>query len=144
MFATVQSVEFAYQVISQRRNGMNIKPIAVVVVEDELLLRISIAGELEDEGFLVFEASNADEAIAIIQANPTIHALFTDIDMPGSMDGLKLAAFVRDRWPPIKIILTSGHHDLAGSGFDIDGKFFPKPYKATEVANQIRQMTAIC
>ena len=124
--------------------AVNIKPIAVVVVEDEPLLRISIAGELEDEGFLVFEASNADEAIAIIQANPTIHALFTDIDMPGSMDGLKLAAFVRDRWPPIKIILTSGHHDLAGSAFDIDGKFLPKPYKATEVANHIRQMTAIC
>ncbi len=82
--------------------------IVVLVVDDELILRLSISAELEDEGFVVFEAGTADEAIATLERHPEIRLVFTDVDMPGSMDGLKLAAFVRDRWPPIKIIVTSG------------------------------------
>ena len=114
--------------------------IAVLVVEDEALLRMSIAAELMDEGFEVLEASNADEAIRVIQQNPRIHALFTDIDMPGSMDGLRLAAFVRDRWPPIKIIVTSGHRALDGGRLPIDGVFLPKPYSPDKVITSIRQL----
>lgn len=72
----------------------------VLVVEDEFLIRDNIVGELKEEGFVVLEASSADQAIAILEGREDIHLLFTDIDMPGSMDGLKLAAFVRDRWPP--------------------------------------------
>jgi len=63
---------------------------------------------IENAGFEVIQAGNGDEAIAILKARPDIHVVFTDIHMPGSMDGLKLARFVRDRWPPIKIIATSG------------------------------------
>jgi CheY-like chemotaxis protein len=98
--------------------------IAVLVVEDELLIRMDIAASLEDAGFDVFEAENAAGAIKILIANPHIHALFTDVDMPGNMDGLKLAAHVRDRWPPIKIIVTSGHRMVADEMLPDPGRFF--------------------
>ncbi|EJB07115.1 response regulator containing CheY-like receiver domain and AraC-type DNA-binding domain [Rhizobium leguminosarum bv. trifolii WSM597] len=83
-------------------------PGAVLAVEDEALIRLAIAGELEDQGFVVYSADGADGAIELIEDHPEIAVVFTDIDMPGSMDGIKLAAFVRDRWPPIRIIVTSG------------------------------------
>jgi len=114
--------------------------IAVLVVEDEHLIRMDIVAALEDEGFEVFEAANAAEAIDVIIGNPRIHALFTDIDMPGSMDGLLLAAFVRDRWPPIKIIVTSGHRALEGGRLPVEGAFFPKPYRAEAVIASIREL----
>jgi CheY-like chemotaxis protein len=84
----------------------------ILIVEDEFLLRIDSAAVIENAGFEVIEAANADEAIAILTARPDIHVVFTDIQMPGSMDGLKLARFVRDRWPPIKIVATSSHVKL--------------------------------
>lgn len=83
--------------------------ISVLVVEHEALVCMDIAAQLREDGYEVFEAANADEAIAILEAEPAIRILFTDIDMPGSMDGLKLAAAVHDRWPPVRIVVTSGH-----------------------------------
>ncbi|MEZ2221770.1 response regulator [Rhizobium sp. RCC_161_2] len=116
--------------------------IAVLVVEDEPLMRMDIAGALEDGGFLVFEAANADEAIVILAEHAEIRALFTDIDMPGSMDGLKLAFAVRDRWPPIKIIVTSGHQSIREENLPVDGRFFSKPYDPEKIINTIREMVA--
>jgi CheY-like chemotaxis protein len=81
----------------------------VLVVEDEPLVRMDMADCLTDEGFEVIEASDADEAIKALEADGRIRLLFTDVDMPGTMDGLKLARFVADRWPPVRIIVTSGH-----------------------------------
>lgn len=115
---------------------------AVLVVEDEPLMRMDIAGALEDGGFLVFEAANADEAIVILVDHAEIQALFTDIDMPGSMDGLKLAFVVRDRWPPIKIIVTSGHQSIREESLPVDGRFFSKPYDPEKIINTIREMVA--
>ena len=80
----------------------------ILIVEDDFLLRLDSAETIEHAGFEVVQAANAHEAIAILEARPEIQIVFTDIQMPGSMDGLKLARFVRDRWPPIKIIATSG------------------------------------
>jgi len=80
----------------------------VLVVEDETLIRELVAEELEVAGYTVVIANDADQAIAILEARQDIHLVFTDINMPGSMDGLKLAAAVRDRWPPVHIIITSG------------------------------------
>lgn len=80
----------------------------VLVVEDEGLIRDLVAEDLQEAGFTVVVAKNADHAIAILEVRRDIHLLFTDIDMPGSMDGLKLAAAVRDRWPPVHIIITTG------------------------------------
>src|SRR5258706_6612138 len=80
----------------------------VLVVEDEMLLRMRAVDIVEDAGFRSVEAVNADEALSILESRSDISLLFTDIQMPGSMDGLKLAHAVHDRWPSIKIILVSG------------------------------------
>ncbi len=89
----------------------------VLVVEDETLIRIAAVEAVEEAGFEVIEAQNADEAIAILEQRTDIHLVFTDIQMPGSMDGLKLAHCVRDRWPPVKIIATSGRAPITRNGF---------------------------
>ncbi|MGF0540572.1 response regulator [Agrobacterium sp. ES01] len=117
-------------------------PLVVLVVEDEPLLRMDIACDLEDRGMDVLEAANANEAITILQENRKVGALFTDVDMPGSMDGLGLAATVRDRWPPIKIIVTSGHRQVTSSQMPNGSRFFGKPYNSDEVANALLEMSA--
>ena len=89
--------------------------LVVLVVEDDPILRMNAVAIAEDGGALVIEAQNADEAIRILEARNDIRIIFTDIQMPGSMDGLKLAHAIRDRWPPIKIILTSGKVSLEES-----------------------------
>src|SRR6476660_2495130 len=86
---------------------LTIKP-TVLVVEDEMLLRMRAIDIVEDAGFTPIEAVNADDALAILESRSDIELLFTDIQMPGSMDGLKLALAVHERWPSIKIILVSG------------------------------------
>jgi CheY-like chemotaxis protein len=79
------------------------KPVpAVLIVEDEALIRMDTASLIEDAGFKVHEAGNADEAIRILELHDEIRLIFTDVNMPGSMDGLKLAHYVRGRWPPVK------------------------------------------
>lgn len=122
---------------------MDNDPIAVLVVEDEVLIRMSIVAELEDAGFEVFEASNAAEAIEVLIANTRIRLMFTDIDMPGGVDGLKLAASVRDRWPPIKIIVTSGHRSVDVDALPVEARFMAKPYDLDSVILSIREMTMI-
>jgi len=95
---------------------------------------------IEGDGFDVLEAKNADDAIAILDQRHDIVLIFTDIDMPGSMDGLKLAHFVKDRWPPIKIIATSGHTKITAKDLPEGGRFMPKPYNATEIADAIHEL----
>jgi two-component system, response regulator PdtaR len=117
-------------------------PHTVLVVEDEPLLRMDIVDQLEGQGFKVFEAADAGEAIEILNDNTTIRLVFTDIDMPGSMDGLMLAAAVRDRWPPIQIIVTSGHRHVTSSDMPEGSRFFDKPYSPNAVADAMREMIA--
>lgn len=112
----------------------------ILVVEDEALIRIGIVAALEDVGFVVLEASNADEAIALLVGHLDIRAMFTDIDMPGGMDGLKLAAAVRDRWPPIQIIVTSGQMRMTQQDLPVSGRFFSKPYDADRIVATLREM----
>jgi two-component system, response regulator PdtaR len=114
----------------------------VLIVEDEFLVRMDAIEVIEGGGFEVVEAENADDAIAILEQRNDISLIFTDIDMPGSMDGLKLAHFVKGRWPPIKIIATSGHAKITANDLPEGGRFMPKPYKATEVADAIHQLKA--
>ena len=80
----------------------------VLIVEDEMMLRMRAVDIVEDAGFHSVEAVNADEAMSILESRSDISLLFTDIQMPGTMDGLKLAHTVHNRWPDIKIILVSG------------------------------------
>jgi CheY-like chemotaxis protein len=113
----------------------------VLVVEDEPLLRMYAVSIVEDAGLEAIEASNADQAIAILERNANIRIIFTDIDMPGSMDGLKLAKAVRNRWPPVEIILTSGHVRVEHSDIPERGRFFPKPYNADDITHALHQLS---
>ena len=113
----------------------------VLIVEDELLIRLHAAGIIEDAGFDVIEASNADQAIAILEFRPDIAVLFTDIQMPGSMDGLKLAAAVKGRWPPIRIVATSGLVHVGPGDLPEGGRFLPKPYNPTQLTATLQELT---
>lgn len=114
--------------------------IVVLVVEDEALIRMDIVDQLEREGLVVFEAANADQAIGVLAAEASIRVMLTDIDMPGSMDGLKLAAAVRDRWPPVKIIVTSGHRIVEITKLPAGSVFFSKPYRHAAVMETLHQL----
>ena len=114
--------------------------IAVLVVEDEPITRMDVVDQLEEAGFKVFEAPDADRAIKILESNSAIRILFTDVDMPGSMDGLKLAAAVRDRWPPIRIVVASGLRKVNLDALPDDSRFFSKPYNVNEIAATMRRM----
>jgi two-component system, response regulator PdtaR len=115
--------------------------IAVLVVEDEFLIRMDIADSLETAGFIVYEAANAREAIDMLDRHPHIQAMFTDVDMPGGMDGVRLAALARDRWPPLKIIITSGYRKMSSDDMPSECRFFDKPYSLDRVITTIREMT---
>jgi two-component system, response regulator PdtaR len=117
-------------------------PTYVLVVEDEFFARLHAIQLVEDAGYLAIGASNADEAIAILEARRDIRIVFTDIDMPGSMDGLKLAHAVRKRWPPIELIVTSGHFHLSEDDIPTRGRFFPKPYRDQEIISALRRFAA--
>lgn len=112
----------------------------VLVVDDEPLIRMDAVGMLEDAGFRVLEAANADEAIDILQTTTDIWAIFTDVDMPGSMDGLRLAHAVRDRWPPVHIFVISGHRIVDATDLPAGGRFFSKPYDHVAVVAAFREL----
>jgi len=114
--------------------------IGVLIVEDEFLLRMDAADFMEEAGFTVYQASDADEAIALLELHDDIRAVFTDIHTPGSMDGLKLAHYVRGRWPPVKLIITSGHARPRAEDLPADSGFFGKPYQLEKDAGCLRAM----
>jgi DNA-binding NtrC family response regulator len=120
---------------------MSGKPI-VLVVEDEPLLRLLAMDVVEDAGFEAVYAANADAAVAILETRTDIRIVFTDVDMPGSMDGIKLAAAVRGRWPPIEIIVVSGHLHVDLADLPDGSRFFSKPYNSESVIEALREMAA--
>jgi CheY-like chemotaxis protein len=113
----------------------------VLIVEDEFLLRMNAVDMIGAAGFEAVEAANADEAIEILESRLDITVVFTDIQMPGSMDGLKLAQAVRGRWPPIKIVATSGHVNVSETDLPDGGRFLPKPYSPVEIVHVLRELT---
>jgi two-component system, response regulator PdtaR len=121
---------------------MSGSPIYVLVVEDEFFSRLHAVNLVENAGYRAVEASNADDAIAILEARKDIRVVFTDMDMPGSMDGLKLAHAIRKRWPPIEVILTSGHFNLSDDDMPERGRFFPKPYRDQEIISTLHDFVA--
>jgi CheY-like chemotaxis protein len=108
----------------------------ILIVEDEYLVRDVLEQQLANAGYEVVAAGNADAAITILENRDDIHLVFTDIDMPGSMDGLKLAACVRDRWPPVHIIITTGKARPAE--IPANALFIPKPYVGAAVVAAMR------
>ena len=115
-------------------------PAVVLVVEDEMLLRMRAVDIVEDAGYTSVDAVDADEAVAILESRSDIALLFTDIQMPGSMDGLGLARSVHDRWPPIKIILVSGQVKPTSLDIPPDSRFFGKPLEDEAMIAQLRSM----
>jgi CheY-like chemotaxis protein len=110
----------------------------VLIVEDDVLLRLTIAGSLRDAGFEVLEAANAGEAVQVLNCIP-VDALFSDIDMPGRMDGCALAQWVHQRELKVRIILTSGPDRTLGEAGEYVS-FVPKPYASTEVEDLLRSV----
>jgi two-component system, response regulator PdtaR len=115
------------------------KPV-VLIVEDEPLTRMRAVFLAEDAGFETVEASSADEAIAVLEARKDIRIVFTDINMPGSMDGLKLAHAIRTRWPPIELVLTSGDFEVDEDDLSERGRFLPKPYRDADVIHALKEL----
>ena len=115
----------------------------VLVVEDEMILRMRAVDIVEDAGFRSVEAVNADEALSILESRSDISLLFSDIQMPGSMDGLKLAHAVHDRWPSIKIILVSGQVKPSDAETPADSRFFRKPLSVEELTVQLQAMIGV-
>ncbi len=97
---------------------------------------------VEDAGFEAVEAAGADEAIRILESRLDIRIVFSDIDMPRGMDGMRLAACIRERWPPIEIILTSGYHEAKDVVLPTRGVFFAKPYRHKDVVATLHRMAS--
>lgn len=122
----------------------NKAPPVVLVVEDEPLLRMLAVEVVEQAGFIAIEARDADETVILLESRADITLLFTDINMPGSMDGLKLAHAVRDRWPPIKILVVSGQQRLQVSDLPSNSCFVEKPYQASALVEELRSLVGSC
>lgn len=114
----------------------------VLVVEDEALIRFAIADDLRGAGFEVLEASDADAAIRLLGRHGDIRLVFTDIDIPGSMDGLRLSAVIRERWPPVAIVVTSGRGFPGPAALPAGSRFMPKPYATADVLDTFRALLA--
>src|ERR1043165_2478816 len=112
----------------------------VLVVEDEMVFRMRAVDIVEDAGFTAVQAVNADEALAILETRSDISLLFSDIQMPGSMDGLKLAHAVHDRWPSIKIILVSGQVRVSDTDKPADSRVFGKPLEMKQMITELQAM----
>jgi two-component sensor histidine kinase/CheY-like chemotaxis protein len=115
------------------------KPV-VLIVEDEMMLRMRAVDIVEDAGFTPLEAVNADDALALLESRSDIELLFTDIQMPGSINGLKLAHAVHERWPSIKIILVSGQVTPGEGERPADSRFFGKPLEMQEMIAELQEM----
>ena len=111
--------------------------IIILVVEDEPILRLDAVDFLEEAGHTVIEAANAIEAIALLESRMDINVVFTDIEMPGSMDGMMLARAVRDRWPPVTIVVASGRVVPGAGDLPDNVPFLSKPYSPASVLKAI-------
>lgn len=124
--------------MSQFANGKRI----ILVVEDDELIRKHAADMVRDLGFETIEAADADEAISLLERCSEITVVFTDIQMPGSMDGLRLVAVVRDRWPPIALLVTSGQANPPAAALPQGARFISKPYMHHELQAHLSALSS--
>jgi CheY-like chemotaxis protein len=113
---------------------------AILVVDDEELLRLNAADLLEENGYSVVEAANAEDALRTLERRPDVRLLFTDIQMPGPIDGIELARQVHERWPHILLVMTSGQKQPSRAEIPDEGRFIAKPYRAGELLGQVNKM----
>jgi DNA-binding response OmpR family regulator len=117
----------------------------VLVVEDEILVRLAVSDHLRDAGYVVLEAANAAEALDVLAAGEPVAVVFTDVQMPGPMDGLMLVGWVREHHPGVAVLVASGKDDTAvSSGLIAAETFFSKPYNLEEIASRIRSLLEDC
>jgi len=127
------------QMASQRVMRRN--RITALIVENEAIICLELVSQLESMDLTALVARDADDAIALLDSHPEIEVLITDIRMQGgSMDGIRLAHHVRDRWPPVKIIVLSGHFNLELSDLPVDSLFLSKPYRPETLEEAVAQM----
>ena len=113
----------------------------VLVVDDDFLVRMNAVFLLEEAGFDTLQAGSADEAIGLLETRSEIKVVFTDINMPGSMDGLALAHAIRHRWPPVELVVTSGYARVRDEDLPKRGLFLGKPYQPAELVRMVRSLT---
>ena len=121
-------------------NGRQLVTPSVLIVEDEIILRMATADEFREAGFFVNEAANGDEAVAMLRSYSNIDAVFSDVRMPGTLDGIGLAEWVRLRYPNIRMFLTSGTLEAFPTNQTVADGYFPKPYVTAEVERAIKQV----
>ena len=109
----------------------------VLVVEDEGILRTFAAWQLEEAGFEVIQAANADEALQAMNSRPDVRVLFTDVQMPGQLDGMGLAREIHEQWPTVLVLITSGNSRPAKADIPNNGHFLAKPYRSEDVISEI-------
>jgi CheY-like chemotaxis protein len=112
----------------------------VLVVEDHPLVRMAVLEGLIEAGFQALDASSASGAIRTLEARPDIRLVFTDAEMPGTMNGIELAHYIRKRWPPIKLIVVSGRREIASEELPTGARFFHKPYHETSIVEAMLGM----
>jgi CheY-like chemotaxis protein len=115
-----------------------VKPV-VLIVEDEALVRLVAAMMLQDAGFDTLEADSAEDALELMEKHEDVCVLFSDIQLPGGMDGLHLAHAVHDRWPDVGLLLTSGGLNIRREQIPDEGTFLPKPYDGDEMVEAVRE-----
>ena len=113
----------------------------VLVVEDEALLRLYVDGFLEEAGFEAIDAADADAALNIMAHRPDVRVLFTDIQLPGAIDGMELARLVHEHWPHVLLLITSGNRLPSTAEIAEHAHFLPKPYRPDEVIREIQDLT---
>jgi DNA-binding NtrC family response regulator len=111
---------------------------AVLIVEDEELIRLNSCERLEQAGLSVLEAADAEQALALLEAHPEIRVLVTDVRMPGWMSGIDLARQVEKRWPEISIVVTSAYYTADAAELPENMTLFPKPFVPDQLLNQVR------
>ena len=117
--------------------------LVILVVEDQTLVRMFMTDFLDEAGFKVFEAVSADEALTVLEARPDVQAVVTDIEMPGSMNGIELAHMIRHRWPGVGVIVTSGRQRPGLEDLPDGVPFLAKPYVPETVITVIGQMATL-
>jgi CheY-like chemotaxis protein len=114
----------------------------VLVVEDDTIIRMSAVDLVQSAGYVALEAADADEAIRILESRADIDLVFTDVQMPGTMDGIRLSHYIRDRWPPVKLIVASGNAIVAESNLPAGSRFFSKPYDDRSITDAMALLLA--
>ncbi len=121
------------------------KPIGdktILIVEDEPLIRMDLVDFFEDSGWRVYEAENADDAIVLLEGHKEVRVVLTDVEMPGSMNGLRLAHYVRDRFPPTTLYVVSGRMKLTMDDLPEQTTFLPKPFNPYVLLRELDALQA--